>query len=1040
MASHSRVFTIPASAPFLPTLADALLDGRLIPGFAPRGNPLQLATATVYLPTRRAARAFENTILRALRSKAAILPRIVPLGDVDEDALAFADETREFSLPAAIEPSKRRLVLAQLVLKFAQTLSPAAGGRESSIATTPAAAIVLADQLVRLFDDMTIAGVKFETLDQEGIVPAEIDEYWQKSLEFLKIARKGWIDYLHEKDLADPTAHRDRLLTREAERLVESAGGPVIAAGSTGSIPAVARLIAAIAGRPNGAVVVPGIDLDLDQDSFELIEGGTAGDAEIEPSPGHPQFALRRLIERLGVERYEIELLTPSAMSAREKLLSEAFRPVATTDRWRHRNEVIAGKTATEALGGVAVIEAADAREEALAIAITLREAREDKKATAALITPDRALARRVASELTRWGIKVDDSAGIPLGETEAGRFARLIATVAADRLAPVPLLALLRHTIAKFDVAASAVDALELTVLRGLRPAPGAEGLECAIVDGRKQELHRRDPRQRLGERDWDAALDLVRQVARALDPLLALCERDRVAFAELVAAHRAAIEDCGLALAGTARTETSNGSRELADAFDGFKDAAPDAPALSLADYAAVFSALLAGHSVRPAFEAGVAICILGPLEARLLHVDRMVIGGLNEGVWPPETHTDAWLNRPTRKMLGLDLPERIVGLRAHDFVQAMGASEVMLSRAKKQNGVETVASRFLQRLAAAAPDTAWQEARERGNRYLALGRTLEDRKKEPLLDQPAPRPPLAARPSQLSVTDIETLVRDPYSIYARYVLGLEPLDEIDADPGAAERGIILHKALAKFARAYPDKFPSDALDLMLAFGKEAFAGLRDFPGVAAIWWPRFGRVAHWFAAHEGGRWKEIKRTLAEIRGEITLDIAGRPFKLSARADRIDVRKDKSIAIIDYKTGQAPTLKEAISGLAPQLPLEAAIARSGGFESVRADTGISEIAALRLSGGNPAGELKTLDPSSAIRESKELAERFKIRNCDDLAAFAHKRFEQLIAYYADEKAPYLSIPRPKWRGRFGRYDHLARIKEWSAGEETDE
>jgi ATP-dependent helicase/nuclease subunit B len=294
----------------------------------------------------------------------------------------------------------------------------------------------------------------------------------------------------------------------------------------------------------------------------------------------------------------------------------------------------------------------------------------------------------------------------------------------------------------------------------------------------------------------------------------------------------------------------------------------------------------------------------------------------------------------------------------------------------------------------------------------------------------------PPVAARPAQLSVTDIETLVRDPYSIYARYLLGLEPLDAIDADPGTAERGLILHEAMAKFAHAYPETLPPDTFDRVLALGKEAFASLRDFPGVAAVWWPRFERVARWFAGHERERRKGIKRTLAEIRGEMTLDIAGRPFKLTARADRIDVRSDHSIAIVDYKTGEAPTLSQALSGLAPQLPLEAAIARAGGFESVRAEASIGEIAVMRLSGGNPPGELKPLDPSTAGGDAKKLAEQFKIGNCDALAAFARARFEALIAAFADEKAPYQSIPRPKWRGRFGRYDHLARIKEWSANE----
>ncbi len=274
----------------------------------------------------------------------------------------------------------------------------------------------------------------------------------------------------------------------------------------------------------------------------------------------------------------------------------------------------------------------------------------------------------------------------------------------------------------------------------------------------------------------------------------------------------------------------------------------------------------------------------------------------------------------------------------------------------------------------------------------------------------------------------------MRDPYSIYARYVLALEPLEEIDADPGAAERGTLLHQALADFARAFPEKLPVDALDRLLACGRDSFARMRDFPSVAAIWWPRFDRVARWFVEQERARRHAATRTLAEIAGKIEFDIKGQIFTLTARADRIDLRRDNSVAILDYKTGEAPSLSQALAGLAPQLPLEAAIARAGGFPSISANTKIAEIAVMRLSGGDPPGEVRSLDPAQTKRDAKELAEKHRISNCDDLAAFARARVETLLAAFANEKTPYHSIPRPKWRGRFGQYDHLARIREWSA------
>lgn len=1029
MPLSPRVFTIPSSAPFLSTLARALLDGALIKGFAPRNDPLALASATVYLPTRRASRAFAEAILAALGQDATLLPKIVPLGDADEDALAFADIAGMPERPSPISPTARRLLLAQLVLKFART---GADKEVPLIASSPAAALQLADELARLFDDLTIADVNFDALDAAGFVPTHLDRYWQESLKFLKIAREGWESYLAENSLADPVQWRDLLLTREAERLAQG-GGPVIAAGSTGTIPAVANLIATIAKRVDGAVVLPGLDQRLDEPSFGLIEQDDA-----DPSFGHPQFGLKRLIARIGIARDKVVPLGAPAETAREALLSEAFRPAATTERWRERGRDFDAEAAT-ALAGVSVIEAADPREEALSLAVALRETMETQGATAALVTPDRALARRVAAELRRWQIEVDDSAGTALAESDAGRLARLAVTVAAEEFAPVPVIALLRHPLAGF--AARATDALEIAALRGPRPAAGADGLERAIADTRElakaRSLHRRDARMKLSDQDWQAAADLAARTAQALDPLLALPRERPLAFAELIAAHRSALENLGVDF--TAREPDD--LRALAQAFERLTDATQHAAPLTLADYADAFPQLLAGEPpVRPAFDRGARIRILGPLEARLLDADRVMLGGLNEGTWPPETRSDAWLNRPMRKALGLDLPERRVGLAAHDFAQAMSPGRVIVSRARKQDGVETVASRFLQRIAAVAPDDAWTSARDRGTRYLDLARALELTEPAKAIERPAPKPPAEARPSRLSVTEIETLIRDPYSIYARHILRLHPLDEIDADPGAAERGTVLHEAFAAFTKAVPGKLPPDALEKLIAAGERAFASIADYPGLRAIWWPRFLRAAEWLVREEVALRESLDRIFAETNGAIEFDVGGRTFRLTARADRIDRQQDGRVIVMDYKTGKLPGQRETIIGLAPQLPLEAAIVKAGGFVEIRDVAGIAGIYILSVPGGQPPGRLIAFDPAKAIREAKTAADTLGIATCDDLANVARDRTETLIRTFAEAEAPYHSIPRPQWRGRFGAYDHLARIKEWSANEEGQE
>jgi ATP-dependent helicase/nuclease subunit B len=1033
VSTRPNVFSIPPSAPFLPTLAAALLDGKLIPGFSPRGDPLALASATVYLPTRRAARAFGEALLEALGTEATLLPRVVPLGDADEDALAFAESDAQPERPAPISITGRRLVLASLVQRFAEAKRESG---EASIASSPAASLQLADALARLFDDMTIAGVGFDALGDADFVPAEHDRHWQDSLTFLKLVRPAWESYLVERSLVDPTAWRDRLLARERERL-KLTNAPTIAAGSTGTIPAVGELIAAIARLPNGAVVLPGLDQALDERSFALISGSDT----VDPSSGHPQFGLKRLIERIGIAREAVTALGTPLAEDRERLLSEAFRPAATSDLWQERDRF----AAAQALDSVTIIEATDLREEALAIAVSLRETLERPGAQAALITPDRALARRVAAELRRWDIAIDDSAGIALADSEAGRFARLTATVAAERLAPIPLLALLRHPLHLRRGDIRSIDALEIAVLRGPRPAAGADGLLRALGEAhelaRKKELHRRDARMKLGDADWERAFELARFVGAALAPLLDLHRERSVPLAKLLQAHREALTQLGVDLTrAEAERSGREGLYELASAFQRFDEAAKDTAALSLTAYADAFAPLLSGEPpVRPPLDRNARIRILGPLEARLLENDRVVLGGLNEGIWPPETHADAWLNRPMRRKLGLDLPERRIGLAAHDFAQAMGARELLLTRARKATGVEMVASRFLQRLSAVAPETAWQAARQRGARYLDLARVLELPGNPQPVKRPTPTPPVAARPKQLSVTEIETLIRDPYSIYARHVLRLDPLDEIDADPGAAERGTVIHEALAAFTKHHPDSLPADALERLLASGEHAFAELKDFPGLTATWWPRFVRAARWFIGNEGERRPEIERLHSEIGGALQFDAGGRPFRLTARADRIEQRRDGGITIVDYKTGEPPTLRQALIGLAPQLPLEAAIAQAGGFKDVPQGR-IEDILVVRLSGGEPPGKVVSHNPVNAKGDAAKVAKARNIASAEDLAAYARRQLVALITAYAKPETPYHSIPRPQWRGRFGEYDHLARIREWSANEGEEE
>ena len=1023
-----RVFNIPASAPFLPTLIEALHDGKL--GFDFADDPLALSSATLYLPTRRACRLMRDAFFDRLRGTGAVLPRIVAIGDIDEDEIVFAESAAggiaadALALPPALGGLERKLLLTRLVMAWSQ--SPEIHGATGTplVAQTPAAASALADDLARLMDDMTTRNVPWERLDQ--LVPDEFDRFWQLTLRFLQIARERWPEILHAAQAIEPAARRDALIKAETARLGRKPDGPVIVAGSTGSIPATADLIAAIAWLPRGAVVLPGLDTELDEDSWRLIAGDQS--KGVAPAPGHPQFAMHALLARIGIQRDAVLALAPAR--GRERLISEALRPADATEKWR-TNAAEAAFTAqmTAALQNVSIIEAADSEEEALAIAVALREAVEENK-TAALITPDRALARRVAAALGRWDITAEDSGGEALANMPAGVFARLAALVALHDAAPVDLLALLKHPLLRlnFDRRERAIPVLERAILRGPRPRPGMRGLMRALENfrfqlgrfrrGEASELHPSDHRTVLSEDDLAEAAMLIDRLAEALAPLEAMDDRPHP-LAEFALRHRAVVgalskqHDAEVVFLGPE-------GKKFADTLDELTLCSAAAQLqLVKSEYVELFNALLSGPIVRRGAKSGAQVQIFGLLEARLTHSDRVVLGGLVEGKWPPESRSDAWLSRRMRLALGLDLPERRIGLSAHDFAQLVNASEVVLSRAAKIGGAPSMPSRFIQRLAALA-GLRWDEVVARGDRYLSWARELDRPERIAAAAQPAPKPPRAARPKTLSVTEIEDWLRDPYTIYAKHVLRLRPLDPVDTEPGAAERGSIIHAAIAQFTERHAKELPADPVGALIAMAEPRFAALEDFPEARAFWWPRFVRIAHWFARWETERRAGITALAAETRGEIEIALRDGAFKLRGIADRIEFCRDGRYVILDYKTGAARTEKQVRTGLAPQLTLEAAMLRNGGFAGIAAGGSVTELLYVQLKGGDPAGELKPI--------------QFKDGTADSQADHALAKLTQLARHFDDDNTPYRSLVHPMWRTHYGDYDHLARVKEWSS------
>jgi ATP-dependent helicase/nuclease subunit B len=984
------VLTIPAGVAFADALAAALLARA-------GGDPLALSETLVLLPTRRACRTLREAFLRRSHGAPVLLPQLRPLGDLDADELLFADPTAaeaigDLDLPPTIAPLRRRLLLARLI-------------RASRAADKIPAdqALALADALASLLDQVHTERLDFGKLTD--LAPEAFAAHWQITLQFLTLITDIWPKLLAEEGLVDPAEGRNALLAAQAAAWRAAPPNfPIIAAGSTGSIPATADLLACIRDLPHGAVVLPGLDRSLPDDARAILE------------PTHPQYGMVRLLDSLGMTPAQVadwplapDLVPPSP--ARAQLARLAFAPAADTILWRD-----ADLDVTAALTGLRRLDAISPQAEAAAIALALREVLETPGRTAALVTPDRDLGRRVAAELGRWGIEIDDSGGLPLDRTAVGGFLRLI-LAAAGTPTSSDLLALLKHPLCAMGQDPAdlrrRVRRLELSLLRD-HPAQPLPAL-----------IQRADAwsKEKPGTGSV-AVLALLTQLHALLAPLSDLLTSPDAPLGALVDAH-------GVCAEALATTDREAGWRMLwlgdaGEAAAGFlAELTTDGPSfgpIQGSDYPPLVDRLLASVAVRPRFGRHPRLSVLGPLEARLQRADLLILGGLNEGTWPAAPAPDPWMSRPMRAQFGLPPHERRIGLAAHDFAQAFMAPEVLLTRAQRVAGTPTVPARWLQRIDAVlaaqpggphpiqpAQDLAgWVDA-------IDMPAALDP----PV--RPAPRPPVELRPRKLSVTEIRTLRRMPYAIYAKHVLKLRPVGVLDPEPEAADFGKIVHASVEQLAREWSQAPLADPRARLLQIGRAQFGALLEQPGIASFWWLRFERLAQRFALDESARRAKISQSWVEIAGALGFSAPGGTFMLTGKADRIDLLTEGSLAIIDYKTGKPPSKTEVAKGFEPQLPLEAAIAEAGGFQGVP-PVATSALIYWRLSGGTEADR-----PVEAI----------KATDLPGLAAETLAGLKRLISAFDQIDTPYSATPPGPW-SRFDDYAHLARATEWSSGEDS--
>jgi ATP-dependent helicase/nuclease subunit B len=991
--SSPNIYNIPAGFCFAEALAQGLLE-------LAEDDPLKLSEYLVLLPSRRACRTLRETFLRLSEGKALLLPRMQPAGDVDADDVSLllagdADAADILSLAPAIPALERQMLLAQAIQKTGtvQTFDQAAS---------------LARDLAHFLDEVQSEGLDFAAL--ENLVPEEFAGHWQETLTFLKIITYHWPEILKTRGVSDPAARRNLLLEAQM-RVFEKHPPqyPVIAAGTTGTIPVVRELLACVARLPQGAVVLPGLDTGLDDESWDKI------------GPDHPQYNMKTLLAGLGADRSDIKnwqvKKIPPANAARVRLLTETMRPAETTEQWRR---LPPGDIPSAALKDFMRIDVATPQEEAEIIALIMRESLEEPGKTSALITPDRRLARRVTLALRRWGIQIDDSGGQPLTELPVGAFLMLTAEAAERKLAPASLLALLKHQETAIAMPSKElrqlVYTLDKVVLRGPRPPSGFAGLRQAVekLDVEKQ------------SRDRESLLQWLEHVEDVMSEFVAMLSIGaEKSFRELLQAHIHMAEALAATVdkPGAARLWQGEAGESAGDLLQDILAAAEHVPPLSPSSYVSILRMLLKSVTVRPRYGAHPRLAILGQIEARLFAADQVILGGLNEGTWPALPGHDPWLSRPMRKQFGLSSPENEVGLAAHDFVQAAAGHEIVLTRAQKVDGTPTVPARWLLRLEAVLQAVGLSIPVGDALRYRQWLKDMDAPAAITSVQRPAPTPPAAARPKKLSVTKVETWVRDPYQIYAQYVLGLHALDDIDADPGAAERGTFVHAALEKFIETFPKDLPANAEEKLLELGRAALDLMRVPPEVDAFWWPRFQRIARMFVEEER-KWRLRATPLAtEAAGAYQLD----DFTLTGKADRIDKMPDGSYAIIDYKSGYPPTKTEVRKGISPQLPLEALMLQKGGFENIPAGS-VEELVYWQVTG---TGQLpvKRIELAADDYTAKQLAEE------------AEEGLRTLIELFRDEKTPYLSQPRADAKPKFSDYEHLARLREWGiSGDDSTE
>lgn len=985
----SHVFNMPSGVPFLHSLAHGLTEEF--------GDDLQ--KGLILLPTRRAARALADAFVAQAAERgvqAALLPRLRPLADVNPDEPPFEPGELAGRVAPGIDPVQRRFEIAKLVAEYHR--------RASDLPLDPAAALHMADPLIAIMDDAALEEASLTDQDEWQRVCSEAAIHFQHAATLYRIIETHWPERLRELKMMDPSTRRVALLDALAEIWSETPPDyPVIIAGSTGTLKATARLMRVVANMPKGRVVLPGLQEELPDRVWNTIDAR------------HPQNSLKGALKIMGVSRDAVPIWPwvvgdedRTIAKKRRRILAEALVPVDATGDWLGRIETLKSSAGPDvfktALQGLSLIEARTDTEEALAIALILRETLETEGRTAALVTPDQLLAQRVQARLARWDVTVDMSQGVPVEQTPIGVFLTALLELTQDASGPVELNLVLTHALTGLGDTVGNVktewEALERKHFRGLRP--GSEKL---------------------------AEMTLVQRLYAAMAPLLEIdgkASPDVWAEALIAAAEAIVCTDDTI---GARRLWSGNAGHQASAVLDNIAIHGFALPDTDADGFARLLRTMLQGAVVRPNRGAHPRLSILGPLEARLLEAEVIILGGLNEGTWPSSVNAGPFLSRGMREAMKLSLPERRYGLAAHDFAELAANGTVYLTRSQKDDSGPTVASRWVWRLKTllrgAMSADAVATLLGSGQTYLDWSRQLDRVETAQPVARPNPKPPVDKRwerqGRRISITAVSTWIRDPYSLFARDVLRLKPLDPLDAPMGAREYGTAIHAGVERYINQVEAVSDPQNKSVLISLLADALRDRNIADAEIAKETARLDAMAQelidWFAGVEA---KGFDVTGTEVKADKRIDDLN--FLLTGSVDMV-ARAPQGYGLYDFKTGGHAAPGEIAAGFDLQLPLSAWLAANDGLTGQPSADAI-DIAYIKLKGYG----------DGVARGSALLTRGDNKKSLPELTEQSIDILRKLIKDFDKPETGYPSQPRAKWVNAYGDYDDLARRSEWSA------